>query len=454
MNTINRRSFLKKYGAVTAATLVVPNIIPACVRGKNGHVAPSDRINMAFIGAGNQAGNDVKEFLKDKRVQVTTICDVNKESSGYWSGKVAGREFIKRLVNESYSEQYGKPYSGCKGVEDFREIIQDKAIDAVEVVTPDHWHAIPVLMAAVAGKDIYCQKPLSLTISEGRAMSNAVKKHQVVFQTGSQRRSSDSFRKICEIVRNEKIGKLHTVRVGLPKGTPDYGRTGHLTEITQVPKEFDYNMWLGPAPDAPYCPARTHVNYRWILDYSGGQVTDWGGHFIDMAHWGMGTDNTGPLKIQKAKADWATHPIWNTAIEYYFEAIYANNVKLIVSSNESMGVKFEGTEGSIWQNGANPVSVLGTKLGPNDIHLYNSNASHYQNFIDCVISREKTAAPAEVGHRSISIAHLGNIAMLLKQDLSWNPEREEFINNSLAQNMLKREMREPWGKLYREYEDF
>ena len=164
------------------------------------------------------------------------------------------------------------------------------------------------------------------------------------------------------------------------------------------------------------------------------------------------SDHTGPLKIVNANATWAKHPIWNTAIEFYFEAIYANRVKLIVSTDEPMGVKFEGSEGSIWQNGANPESLLETKIGPNEIHLYNSNASHYQNFIDCVISREKTAAPAEVGHRSISIAHLGNIAMLLKQDLSWNPEKEEFIDNQLAQNMLNREMRKPWRELYQKYE--
>ena len=452
MKETNRRSFLKTYGTITAGALIIPTIIPACARDKNGHTAPSDRINMAFIGAGNQAGNDVKEFLKDKRVQVTTICDVNKESSGYWNGKVAGREFIKRLVNDSYTEQYGKPYNGCIGVEDFRVVIQNKEIDAVEVVTPDHWHAIPVLMAAAAGKDIYCQKPLSLTIPEGRAMSNAQKKYNIVFQTGSQRRSSEAFRKICELVRNGRLGELHTVKVGLPKGTPDYGQTGNLTENMPAPEGFDYDTWLGPAPDAPYCPARTHVNYRWNLDYSGGQLTDWGGHFIDMAQWGMGTDHTGPLKIVNANATWAKHPIWNTAIEFYFEAIYANRVKLIVSTDEPMGVKFEGSEGSIWQNGANPESLLETKIGPNEIHLYNSNASHYQNFIDCVISREKTAAPAEVGHRSISIAHLGNIAMLLKQDLSWNPEKEEFIDNQLAQNMLNREMRKPWRELYQKYE--
>jgi predicted dehydrogenase len=192
--TTNRRDFIRKYGIATSGIILVPTIIPACSRGKNGHVAPSDRINMAFIGAGNQAGNDVREFLKDERLQITTICDVNKESSGYWSGKVAGRDFITKQVDDFYSEKLGQKYRSTVGVEDFREVIQNKDIDAVEVVTPDHWHSILVLMSAAAGKDIYCQKPLALTISEGRAMSNAAKKHNIVFQTGSQRRSSPQFK--------------------------------------------------------------------------------------------------------------------------------------------------------------------------------------------------------------------------------------------------------------------
>jgi len=451
MKNLNRRHFLRKSGMIAAGAIIVPTIIPACARGKDGNVAPSDRINLAFIGAGNQAGNDVKVFLKDKRVQVTTICDVNKESSGYWNGRVAGRDFTTRLVNETYSEQYGKKYKGCKGIVDFREIIENKEIDALEVVTPDHWHSIPVLMAAAAGKDIYCQKPLTLTIPEGRAISNAVKKYDVIFQTGSQRRSSNQFRKLCEIVRNGRIGELKTVHVTLPPGTPDYGKTGHLTHPVKVPRDFDYDTWLGPAPDAPYCPARTHVNYRWILDYSGGQLTDWGGHFIDMAQWGMGTDETGPVRIQNAKASWSDHPVWNTAVDYYFECIYANGVKMIVSSNEPIGVVFEGTHGRIWDNGSDPENLHDTIIGPDEIHLYDSKAGHHENFIDCVKSRKETAAPAEVGHRSISVAHLGNIAMILQQDLDWDPVNEKFINNDEANKMLSRPMREPWASVYKKY---
>ena len=442
--------------SVAASGIVVaPTIIPASALGKNGYVAPSERINMAFIGAGNQAGNDCNQFLKDERVHITTICDVNKESKGYWDGKVAGRDALARKVDASYAERFGKSYKGSKGVEDFQKVIGDKSIDVVVVDTPDHWHSIPVLMAAAAKKDIYCQKPLSLTIPEGRAMSNAVKKHNVVFQTGSQQRSNENFRRICELVRNGRIGELKTVKCGMPSGTPDFGKTGWQTQPVPVPKGFNYDTWLGPAPDAAYSPARTHVNFRWVLDYSGGQVTDWGGHHPDIAQWGMNTEHTGPVKIQKAKASCAFHPIWNTASDYYFESIYANGLKLIIySDDEFRGVRFEGTEGSVWANrrehGASSPKILDSKIGENEVQLYKSD-NHYRNFIDCVISREETAAPVETAHRSITMSHLGNIAMLLNEDLEWNPDTERFVNNARATSMLSRNMREPWGKLYREY---
>ncbi len=454
MNNNSRRAFIKKVGTATSAVFAAPTIIPASALGKNGHIAPSERINIAFIGAGNQAGNDVKSFLPDERVQITTICDVNKKSDGYWNGKVAGREFIMQLVDDFYSEKHGKKYQSCQGYEDFRDVIALDHIDAVEIVTPDHWHAIPVLMAAAAGKDIYCQKPLALTVEEGRAMSDAVKKHQVVFQTGSQQRSDENFRRVCELVRNGKIGELQTVTCSLPPGTPDFGKTSHLTETVPVPKDFNYDMWLGPAPEAPYCPARTHVNFRWILDYSGGMVTDWGGHHPDIAQWGMDTEYTGPVKIQNARATWSDHPVWNTATEFHFECLYENGLKLIVTSQEGRGIKFTGTEGSVWANrgshDADPKSILDAEIGPDEIHLYKSD-NHFRNFIDCVLSREEPIAPAEVAHRSITIAHLGNIAMMLQQDLDWDPQAEKFIDNFAANQLLSRSMRDPWDSVFKKY---
>ncbi|EPR66639.1 Gfo/Idh/MocA family protein [Cyclobacterium qasimii] len=447
-----RRDFLKKSVLAAGSLLTIPTIIPGSALGKNGFVTPSDRINLGFIGAGNQAGNDVKDFLADKRVQVTAVCDVNKKSSGYWNGKVAGRDFIMQVVDEHYSEKNNSNYQSAIGYTDFRELLENKDIDAVEVVTPDHWHSIPVMMAAAAGKHIYCQKPLSLTVDEGRAMSDAVKKYGVTFQTGSQQRSSHHFRRVCELARNGRLGELHTVTCGLPGGTPDFGKTGHLTETIPVPKDFDYDMWLGPAPEAPYSPCRTHVNFRWNLDYSGGNVTDWGGHHPDIAQWGMGTELTGPVRIQNAQAVWSDHPVWNTATRFYFECIYDNGVKLIIQSDKDFGVTFQGTEGSAWatrgDHKINPESLKGTVIGPNETQLYVSD-NHFTNFIDCIYSGEETVAPAEVGHRSITLAHLGNIAMMLEQDLVWDPKKEQFKDNFAANQLLIRKMREPWGALYR-----
>ncbi len=417
MNKINRRKFITLSAAAGASAIVVPTFISACARGKDGNVAPSDRINLAFIGSGNQAMNDIRDFITDKRVQITGICDVNKQSTGYWSGVVGGRDIGINLVNGYYSKINNKKYNACKGFEDFREVMAKSDIDAVEVVIPDHWHSIPVLMAAKAGKDIYCQKPLALTIPEGRAMADAVKKYNVIFQTGSQQRSDENFRRVCELVRNGRIGELQTVECGLPSGTPDYGKTGNQTETIAVPEGFDYDTWLGPAPDAPYCPARTHVNFRWVLDYSGGQVTDWGGHHPDIAQWGMNTERTGPVKIQNAEATWAVHPIWNTATNYYFECLYANGVKLIISDKLRGGVTFRGTEGWAWANRGKhevfPENLKDSVISDSEIHLYKSD-NHFRNFIDCVLSGKETIAPAEIGHRSITMSHLGNIAMKLR----------------------------------------
>jgi predicted dehydrogenase len=440
----SRRSFLGTTAAVGGAL-----ILPGGVLGAADKPAASERITVGFIGTGNQGTNDLKGFLGDKRVQVVAVCDLNKESPGYWDGKVAGREPARRLVDDHYAaERKSGKYKGCDAYTDFRELLGRKDIDAVVICTPDHWHAIPVIAACKAGKDIYCQKPLSLTISEGRAMSDAVKKYKRVFQTGSQQRSDSNFRRAAELVRNGRIGKLHTVRCGLPGGRPDFGKTGDRKKPEEVPAGFDYETWLGPAPKKPYAPARCHVNFRWIYDYSGGQVTDWGGHHPDCAQWGMGTEQTGPIEILNAKGEFPPDPLWDTATEFYFEAMYENGVKLIISNKEKSGVTWEGSEGSVWANrgkhDANPKSILTSEIKPGEVHLYKSD-NHYRNFIDCVLSRGETAAPVEVAHRSITICHLGNIALRLgRKKLRWDPVKEQILGDDEAAKMLSRPYREPW----------
>jgi predicted dehydrogenase len=447
----SRRDFLRQTVPVAAAAgaFPFPTLIPGSALGLSGIVAPSNRVTVAVIGTGNQGFNDINSFLRDERVQIVAVCDVNRESKGYWEGKLGGREPARRLVEEYYGKnRRDGSYKGCSTSGDFREILDRKDIDAVEICTPDHWHAIMVTEACKAGKDIYCQKPLSLTIADGRAMSSAVSRSHVVFQTGSQQRSDAKFRRACELVRNGRIGDLKKVRVGMPGGRADYAKTGDHKKPEPVPEGFDFNFWLGPAPDAPYAPARCHVNFRWIYDYSGGNVTDWGGHHPDCAQWGMGTEMTGPVEIRGAKAVFDPDPLWNTATEYYFEAVFENGIPMIVSNSEKMGVTFEGTEGKIYVDRgkleSDPAAILDSKIGSDGIHLYKSD-DHFRNFIDCVISRGPTAAPVEVAHRSITICHLGNIAMRLKREkLRWDPRTEQIVGDDEAAKMLSRPYRAPW----------
>ncbi|RUL82342.1 Gfo/Idh/MocA family protein [Tautonia sociabilis] len=448
----SRRGFLRSVGRAAAAGVAAPMIVPASALGRGGIPAPSDRITLAMIGTGNQGFNDLRSFLRDDRVQVVAVCDVNRESEGYWDGKLGGREPAKRLVEEHYAERAGSgSYPGCSAYVDFREVLGRDDIDAVEVCTPDHWHAIPVIEACRAGKDIYCQKPLSLTIAEGRAMSDAVAKSGVVFQTGSQQRSDRNFRQAAELVRNGKIGELKRVLVGLPGGRPNLaGEGGDDKRVAAVPDGFEYDFWLGPAPEAPYARARCHVNFRWILDYSGGQITDWGGHHPDCAQWGMGTDLTGPVEIRNVSGTFEpSDPLWNTATAFSFDAVYENGVVMTISNENRMGVTFEGTEGTVYANRgrieADPAGLLDSELGPEAIRLYASD-DHFRNFIDCVIARGPTAAPAEVAHRSITICHLGNIALRLgRERLRWDPESERILGDDEADAMRSRPYRDPWG---------
>jgi len=445
---ITRRSFLRRTAAAAGAAVAAPLIVPGSCLGLAGTVAPSNRITMAFVGTGNQGTGDLGGFLSDDRVQVLAVCDVNREGPGYWGGSVRGAEPARKTVDDHYSRRSRTgAYKGCDATWDFREILGRADIDAVEIATPDHWHAILVVEAARAGKDIFCQKPLSLTIAEGRAMSNAVARYGRVFQCGSQRRSDSKCRRACELVRNGRIGKLHTVRCGLPGGTPDYGQTAQFTSPEPVPEGFHYDRWLGPAPWAPYCRARVGVNFRWLLDYSGGQVTDWGGHYPDVGQWGAGTERTGPVEIRNAKGTFAKGPLYDTATDYSFEFVFAGGLKFIISSRERGATTFQGDQGWIWCDmggmDAEPKSLLKENIRPDEIHLYESSG-HFRNFIDCVISRRECAAPVEVAHRSITLGHLGNIAMRLGRDLKWDPAAERFPDDEEANRFLSRPYRAPW----------
>ncbi len=434
MPTVNsqRRALLK------AAALGFPAIVPATVLGQD---APSKKLSIAFIGTGNNGTNWLRRFLRDDRIRVRAVCDVNREGGGYWDGSVRGREPARRMVNEHYGDD------SCLALEDFRDVVGRDDIDAIYIGTPDHWHAMIAIAAARAGKEIYGQKPLALTVREGRAMADAVATAGIVWQTGSQQRSDSNFRIVCELVRNNRLGQVHTVRVGLPSGRPDYGKTAHLTEPQPVPHGFNYDMWLGPAPDKPYAPARVGVNFRWVSDYSGGQVTDWGAHHIDIAQWALGMDNSGPVAVRAPQGKFEKHPIYNTATEFYFECVYANGVRLICSDKERPGVLFEGRDGWAWANrGTHEASardLLAEPLGTRETQLYRSD-DHVTNFVDSCFSRRPTVAPIEAAHRSATVAHLSNIALLKGRGFAWNPHSERIVDDPGANSMLERPYRGAW----------
>lgn len=430
---VTRRDFLKKASGIAAGAFYAPYFVPSSVLGKNGAVPPSERITIGCIGMGGMGTANTRSFLELADAQVIAVCDVDS----------VHRERAKKLVDEKYGNQ------DCDTYNDFREVLARQDIDAVMQAVPDHWHGIIGVAAAKAGKDVYGEKPLAYTISEGRAICNAMKRYGRVWQTGSWQRSQRNFRLGCELVRNGRIGNVHTVRVGLPYGN---NIRNEGTAPTPPPDGFDYDMWLGPAPDRPYTPSRCHWNFRWISDYSGGQLTDWAGHHIDIANWGMDTERSGPLEIEgQARFPLAEDGLFDTPEAYYFECKYAQGFTMIVADSrqqpKGMGTQFIGTDGwvHVKRGGfdAHPKSLLNEVIGPEEIHLYESS-NHHANFLECVKNRAETITPVEAAHHAILVGHLGNIAMKLGRKVRWNHKIERFINDPDADRYLSRPMRGEW----------
>lgn len=453
--TIGRRSFLKHVAGAAVATVGAPWFIPASAMGTAGNTPPSERITMASIGCGGMGTNNLRAFLAQPDVQVLAVCDVVTASDEYghwykqgWNGAWFGREPARKIVDNDYAQKAPSgSYKGCDAYVDFREIIARDDIDAVCITTPDHWHAIPAVMAAAAGKDIYCEKPLCLTVAEGRAMVEAARRYNRVFQTGTQRRSSEPYRFICELIRNGRIGKFQRALVAI--GPNNKQAPPANWQPMPVPEWLDYEMWLGPAPWAPYHKDRCLYTFRFGQDYSGGQTTNLGAHGIDIVQWANGTDETGPVEIEDLGGEFPSDGLFTTATKVHFRARYANGLELTCRTQEKELYRYEGTEGWIqmptystdWT--CYPESLKTTVIGPDEIHLYKSN-DHHRNFIDCIKSRRPTAAPAEIGHRSTSICQLGNIAMRLGRKLNWDPTAERFTDSDEANQMLSRPMRSPW----------
>ncbi len=429
-----RRDFLKSASAAAIGAMGIPLFIPSSALGRSGTVAPGNRITIGCIGVGGMGTGNMNSFLGIPEAQIIAVCDVDAKH------RAEARSTVETRTGRKGVAEYN----------DFRELIARTDLDAVSIAVPDHWHALIATAAAKAGLDIYGEKPLGYTIAEGRAIVDAVDRYGVVWQTGSWQRSVRNFRTACELVRNGRIGKVHTVRVGLPAGYSVSEQGGFRP--APVPEGFDYDMWLGPAPGVPYCPNRCHWNFRWISDYSGGQLTDWAGHHCDIAQWGMGTELTSPVEIEGVgEFPKAKDGLFDTAKSYRFVCTYKEGFTMIVADRDQqpkgMGVHFEGTDGWIWVDregfDASSKSILASVIGPGEIHLYKSD-DHHQNFLDCVRSRAATITPARVAHRSIMIGHLGLIAMKLRRKVRWNPEAERFLDDPEADRLLSRPMRSPW----------
>lgn len=469
MNATSRRQFLIK----SVAAIGFPTIIPASAIGKGGRPAPSERITVGVIGYGTIALHWTPSFLNNEKCQCVAVSDPVKRSAHYgYSGELeGGRDVGVDIFNKFYSDKGKNEYKGAKGYVDFREMLEKEDIDAVQICTPDHWHAYQSIYSARKGKHIYGQKPLSLNIGEGRRTVEEVEKSGITWQTGSQQRSDLYFRMAAEYVRNGRIGKVKKIRIGLPGGHNDWSKLGSQTAPAPIPANFDYDMWLGPAPQMDYRPALLPLNWRHNFHFSGGMVTDFGAHHIDIAQWALGFENTGPVEMKYLSADMPpADALYNTATAFRFDAIFEDGTvyeigdvtkKLMPeveatqkASNQNKpfdhsGIFFEGENGKwIWVNRgkllASDPEIFREKIRPEETHLYVSK-DHTDNFLDCVYTGKATIAPVEAAHRTISIAHLGNIGLRLgAKSLKWNPQTEKFVDHVEADKLLNTVWRKPW----------
>jgi predicted dehydrogenase len=452
---MNRREFIGAAGKGLAGAAVAgcPSIVPASVLGA---AAPGNRIAVGAIGTGRiSRAHDLPGIWRHDIARIVALCDVDRKRV----------EETRTLVNGHYSKASGKPYDGVRTCTDYRELLAQSDIDAVVISTPDHWHALIAIAAVEAGKDVYLQKPASLTIAEGRALSNAVHRSGRIFQVGSQQRSSPQFRYAAELVRNGRIGELKTVEVGLP-GDP----AGDEEPEMPVPKNLDYDAWLGSTPVVPYTEKRVHPQNGydrpgWLRceQFGAGMITGWGAHHLDSAHWAMDTEYTGPIEVS-GRAEFPKKGLWDVHGPFRTEAVYANGVRMIVSGDFPNGIKFIGTEGWIFVSRGNesvtasdPESrvkdpqalaasdpkIITSVIGPNEVHLYRSTR-HHGNWLECVRTRQQPIAPVEVAHRSCSACLIHHIAMKLPRTLYWDPLKERFKNDDEANAMLSRPQRPPY----------
>ncbi len=454
---MKRRNFLKKTGTATAGAFVIPTIVPSNVFGAN---APSNKIHVAQIGCGRIAkDHDTAATLNYAQAQFVAVCDVDTKRM----------QDSKKRIEGFYNDKNGSDNAvDIKMYQDYRDLLADKNVDAVLISTPDHWHSQPAIEAALAGKDIYLQKPTSLTVEEGRLLSDVINRTGVILQMGTQQRSSSQFRRAAELVRNGRIGKLHTVKIGLP-GDP----SGPVFETGPVPSNLDFDMWMGSTPEVEYKekmvhPQNSYSRPGWLRHeyYGAGMITGWGQHHYDSAAWGMDTEHTGPISVE-AIAQFPKSGDWNVHGDFMVKHEYENGITVLTSGGFPNGIRYEGEDGWIFvtrgayrATASDPVpegstkalnasseEILKSKIGDDEIKLYVSE-EHHGDWLNSIKTRKQPICTAEVGHRSCTVCLISHIAMKVPGVLEWDPMTERFKNNDLANSMLRRPQRYPYGTNY------
>lgn len=426
----SRRQFLK----AAAAFAAFPTLVPASVLGAAGRPAPSNRIAMAVIGLGSRGNDHLGGFMGFPQVQMLAVCDPQRKKA----------EAARQRAEKHYAQAAASgAYQGCAAYQDFREIIARPDIDAVSIASPENWHALHSIAAMRAGKDVYCEKALSLTVAEGRAMCDTVRRYARVFQIGTQQRSERGFRFACELARNGYLGQVHTVQVSVPGGTKL-----PVAPPKPVPQDLDYDLWLGPAPWTPYNDLKCSYNWYFVADYCAGWIESWGVHHIDIALWGQPALTDSTLEIE-GTAIFPTEGLANTSLNWNVTATPPKGPKLVFTDHkyQEHGVRFLGDKGwvHVVRGGlrAEPEELLEVKLKPTDEHLYESR-DHFANFLECVRTRRDPVAPVEAGHAATTLTLVADIATRLQRKLTWDWKKEQFAHDLFANTLLSRALRSPW----------
>ena len=421
---MKRRNFIKR-----SAVFAAPTIVPSSVLFAQGDKpTPNERITLGLVGCGGQGTGDMRNIMRSPEIQTLAVCDPEKKHA----------ERAKNHVDGQYKNK------DCKSYNDYRELCDRDDIDAVVVGTPDHWHALPTLHALTTGKDVYCEKPITHLFAEGQLVYKAAAKHKRIFQVGSQQRSDTRFRVAAEVVLNGLIGKVKEVKVGLPtgKGTNEEGK-----EAKPIPDGLDYNMWCGPSRMLPFHPQRLHWNWRWCLDYGGGQLMDWIGHHNDIAHWGLDKDKSGPIQVEAKNFRYPMKGMYDQPIDYEVVSTYEEGYTVTLSNRHkmgkdgrNMGTQWTGEDGWVYVDRgrieASNMDWIRESFDRGPKKAYKVKGGHARNFVDGIKTRTECICPAETGHRSATPGHIGYVSDRLGRAIKWDPKAEKVIGDDEAQKLL------------------